>query len=77
MFHYNETTKIVIIVAIKNIYTDEELFCDYGEKYTFVGNFASLKNTQPKPKWFKFGDDEQQRCFLCSNCGCGCDLWYL
>ena len=75
MFHYNVTTKIVKIVAIKNIYTNEELFCDYGEKYTFVGNFVTLKSTQPKSKWFKFGDVEQQHFVLCSNCGC--DLWYL
>ena len=64
MFLYNETMRLVEIVAIKNIYPDKELFCYYGEKYTLVGNFATLKNTQLKPKWFKFGDNEQVDWYL-------------
>ena len=72
MFVYNSKTKLVEIEATKNIYTDEELLCDYGDKYTFVGeltaHFATKKKSQSAPKLFKFGEEDKYALVLYDLC---------
>ena len=75
MFVYNSKTKLVEIEATKNIYTDQELFCDYGDKYTFVGeltaHFTTKKKSQKAPKWFNFGEEDKYALVLhdlCDTC---------
>ena len=72
VFVYNSKTKLVEIEATKNIYTDEELLCDYFNKYTFVGeltaHFATKKKSQSAPKWFKFGEENKYALVLYDLC---------
>ena len=46
-----------IIVAIKNIYSGEEIFCNYGDEYEFDGHYcgkhATLSSKKRVPKWYK------------------------
>ena len=53
---FNDENNRVEIRALRDIYANEELLCDYGEEYKisgeFAGTFCTLRNTQAIPAWY-------------------------
>ena len=41
---FDEDINVHTIAAIKDIYSGEEIFCDYGDKYQLHGGLAGMHN---------------------------------
>ena len=54
---FDEDRNVHTIAAIKDIYSGEEIFCDYGDKYQLLGGLAGKHDTlaghRPPPKWYR------------------------
>ena len=54
---FDEERNVHIVAAIKDIYSGEEFFCDYGDKYQLHGDLAGKHDTlvghRPPPKWYR------------------------
>ena len=56
-YQFDTVRNMHVIVAIKDIYSGEEIFCDYGPNYQLHGVLAGKHDTlaghRPPPKWYR------------------------
>ena len=54
---FDEDRNVHTVAAIKDIYSGEEFFCDYGDKYqlhgVLAGKYDTLAAHRPPPKWYR------------------------
>ena len=54
---YNDFEGTLEVRAVRDIYENEELSCDYGDEYIYsgdsAGRFDTRRRTHPLPVWFK------------------------
>ena len=54
---FDEDRNVQTVAAIKDIYSGEEIFCDYGDIYQLHGDLEGRHNTlaghRPPPKWYR------------------------
>ena len=54
---YNDFEGTLEVRAVRDIYENEELSCDYGDEYIYsgasAGKFDTRRSTHPVPSWFK------------------------
>ena len=57
IYIFNEKENRIEERALRDIYGNEELLCDYGPEYEFngpsAGKHVTLRNNLPKPLWYK------------------------
>ena len=55
-YQFDTVRNMHVIVAIKDIYSGEEIFCDYGDEYQLFGEYsgkhATISNKKSPPKWY-------------------------
>ena len=54
---FDEERNVHTVAAIKDIYSGEQFFCDYGNTYQLQGELAGKHDTlaghRPPPKWYR------------------------
>ena len=55
-YQFDTVRNMHVIVCIKDIYSGEEIFCDYGDEYQLFGEYsgkhATISNKKSPPKWY-------------------------
>ena len=56
-YQFDTDRNMHVIVAIRDIYSGEEIFCDYGDEYQLFGEYsgkhATISNKRSAPEWYK------------------------
>ena len=56
-YQFDEDRNAQMVVALQDIVSGEEIFCDYGGDYALTGPLAGKHNTlaatRPPPKWYR------------------------
>lgn len=54
---WDDHRNIHLVIAVKDIFSGEEIFCDYGPHYQlqgkYAGKHATLAAKRPPPKWYR------------------------